>query len=218
MGYLIQASRDDPNIGLSLAVSPSSVGVTGAVVAIRDETQPQAPAPLYLDFSDDTFKTVGWVTRQAPLTALGGNFFALDGGLDLSAFTNLPADTRSLAAEYEATLDSGTLLLDIDHLELQQGDTQVHVGWARLDAANVEVTISGKRRGRDFPLTAASISFLNSDGTLRFGPLGPGVPDAQGVIRLSAANALVVQASYWRATVTDTIGTYQTTGHVPFTF
>lgn len=218
MGYQIKASRFDTNVGISLAVSPDTATVTGAVVAIRDEDEPQAPLPLYLDFSDNTFKTAGWVTRQTALVALGGNFFALDGGLDPSAFTNLPTTTDQLAAEYEATLSSGTILTDIDHIELEQAETQAHIGWARLDANNVELTISGKRRGRDFPLLTASVSFFNSNGGLRFGPLGPGAPDAQGVIQLGAANTLIVQASYWRATVTDALGSYTTTGHVPFTF
>ncbi len=218
MGYQIKADRRDPNVGLSLAVSPANIVVSAAVVAIRDETQPQAPLPLYLDFADLTFKTVGWATRQAALTALGGNFFALDGGLNVAGFTNLPADTISLAAEYEATVPGPRDILDIDHIELEQDSTQAEFGFARLDAANIEVTISGKRRGETVPLLTAAITFFDSTGAVRFAAAGPGVPDAQGVIRFAFANALVVQASYATATVTDTIGTIVTTRHVPFTF
>ena len=97
-------------------------------------------------------------------------------------------------------------------------DNRVNVGWARLDAANVEVTISGVRDGSDTPLLTAAITFFNSNGTVRFTTAGPGLPDAQGVIRFTFANALAVQASYWRATVTDATGAITSTGHVPFTF
>jgi hypothetical protein len=172
---------------------------------------------LYLDFGDDTFKTAGWATRQAALTALGGNFFALDGGLDVSVFTNLPSTTDQLAAEYEAVV-GGRTFLDIDNIELQQADTQVHAGWARLSATSVEVTISAKRRGEDIAITAVnSIVFFNSDGSARFSPGLVGI-DGQGVARLTANNTLLVQASYWRATVTTAQGSITTTGHVPFTF
>ncbi len=94
----------------------------------------------------------------------------------------------------------------------------VNVGWARLDATTIEVTISARRSGADTPLLTAAIEFFNSNGSSRFLTAGPGVPDAQGVIRFSFGNTLIVQASYWRATVTDATGAITTTGHVPFTF
>ncbi len=97
-------------------------------------------------------------------------------------------------------------------------DNRVNVGWARLDANNVEVTISGVRNGVGSPLLTAAITFFNSDGTVRFTTAGPGAPDAQGLIRFAFGNVLVVQASYWRATVTDATGAITSTGHVPFTF
>jgi hypothetical protein len=98
---LVIATRDSTDIGLSVAVSPTSRTVTGVVVAIRDESRTQTP-PFYLDFADNTFKQAGWTTRQAALTSLGDNFFSLDGGFDLAA-TDFPATSISLAAEYEAT-------------------------------------------------------------------------------------------------------------------
>jgi len=216
MGYQIRADRRSPNVALSVIVSPTAPAAASAVVAIRDETSPQTPLPLYLDFADLTFKTVGWATRQAAMTALGGNEFALDGGLNVAGFTNLPPTTISLAAVYGVTV-GGRTLTDIDHLELEQDSTQAEFGFARLDNNNVEVTISGKRRGESVPLLTAAISFFNSDGTLRFSSAGPGAPDAQGAIRFQFANTLIAQASYATATVTDAIGTIVTTRHVPFT-
>jgi hypothetical protein len=216
MAYLILASRDDTNVALSLSVSPATPVATSATVAIRDEDSAQAPAPLYLDFFDSTFKTVGWVTQFAALINVRSNYWALDGGVDFSAFTNLPATTDQLAAEYEAVV-GGITLTDIDHIEIGQNMTQVHVGWARRDAANVEVTISAKWRGEDIALTAATIEYFNSDGGSRFIPVTAG-PDGQGLFRGTAINTLVAQASYWRATVTTAQGDITTVGHVPFTF
>jgi hypothetical protein len=61
----ISAEASDSAVPLNLTVNfGTSGGVAGltAVVALRDG----ATTDSYLDFSDNTFKTSGWVTRQTP--------------------------------------------------------------------------------------------------------------------------------------------------------
>ena len=87
MSNQITAQRDDADVPLQLVVNKNG-GVAGltAVVAIRDARTDDS----YLDFDDDTFKTVGWVQRQAPLTDLADGRYVRR--LDLSAITNLNAN------------------------------------------------------------------------------------------------------------------------------
>lgn len=107
----IHAERTQTNVVLPLAVS-SDGGLAGmtAVVAIRDGNS----STSYLDFSDNTFKSAAWVTRQAPLTDLGGGFYARL--LNVAAITNLPGTTHALIAEYTVTGNVGGV--DEDHILL----------------------------------------------------------------------------------------------------
>lgn len=100
MSVQIQARRDSSEVPLTLSVTKDG-GVAGLTVkvAIRDG----ATDDSYLDFADDTFKTSGHTTREATLTDISGGFYALTGGLDVSAITNLPAATFLLVAEYEVS-------------------------------------------------------------------------------------------------------------------
>lgn len=222
MGYQIRAFRDQTNVPFSFTQSPATPAASGVLLAIRDEFRTQSP-PFYLDFADLLFKQAGWTTRQIALTALGSNFFALDGGLNLAAVVaagagNLPISTFSLAAEYDSTV-GGRVFHDIDHVELLQAHTQVHVGFARIDPDNIEIDVFGKRRGLDVPLVSATLTFYNSFGAPRFTVSGPppGAVDAQGHITFAVANTLVAQASYCVVTITDAIGSYTTHRSVPFT-
>lgn len=133
-----------------------------------------------------------------------------------------PAAVGSFTARFVVFSDAGHLVEALEFTRDQDSfevisDDRIDVGWARLDAGNVEVTVSAKRAGADTPLVTAAIEFFNSDGTSRFVPVMVG-PDAQGLFVGTAANVLVVQASYWVATVTDAFGPITFTGHVPFTF
>lgn len=115
----MQAERTATAVPLALAVTRAGVGgVAGLtpVVAIRDGTS----STSYLDFADATFKAAGWTTRQAPLTGLGGGFYAR--ALSVGGITNLPAGTAHLVAEY-ANLAGADKLAAVDTLSLVDGAT-----------------------------------------------------------------------------------------------
>lgn len=117
MSTTLQASRESTAVPLNLSVSKGG-GVAGltATVAIRDG----ATSDSYLDFADNTFKTVGWTTKKASMADVGGGFYTRTGGLNVSAFTNLPAGSTKLVAEYEV---SGALAgVTLDVIELTGSD------------------------------------------------------------------------------------------------
>lgn len=218
MGALVIADRLDENCALSVTLSPASATVTTPRVAIRDGNAPQVP-PSYLDFADSTFKTAGWATRQAALDPLGGNVFALDGGLDVAAITNLPTSTDQLVAEYELTV-SGEAFLDSDLIQLTRGDSQCHLGVTstgtdlHMEAwmeRNGEVVINPSR---------LTIDWFLEDGTLLFSETiqdPPDPPDAQGHYLIVRAQPLVAGQSYYaRLTMQDNAGILITDRAIPF--
>ncbi len=95
----IHASFNEPH-PLILAVNGFGGGITGLspVVAIRDTST----VGLYLDFSDLTFKTSGWTTRQAAMTEVGDGRYFLAGGADPFLWTPRPDVPTYFSAEYEA--------------------------------------------------------------------------------------------------------------------
>lgn len=116
MSFSAQAELTDTNVPISLVATKNGGGVSGltVVVQIRDASTVDS----YLDFDDDTFQTSGWTTKQASLADLGDGFYALSGGLDVDAFTNLPAGSHHLSLEYIVTGSiSGSA---IDHLLLRR--------------------------------------------------------------------------------------------------
>ena len=94
----VLARRNETDVPLTVAVTKNSGGIPGLTVVaqVRDGDTVDS----FLDFADNTFKTAGWTTKQAPLADRGDGFYDLSGGLDLSALTNLPAATDVLLAEY----------------------------------------------------------------------------------------------------------------------
>lgn len=115
---MLKARRDETEVPLSLALTRTSGPVTGAtvLVAIRDGNTQDS----YLDFDDDTFKTVGWTTRQAAVADIGSGFYARSGGLDVGAITNLPAATEILVAEYEVTAPSNSTGVALENILLEE--------------------------------------------------------------------------------------------------
>ena len=111
---MIRARRDEVELPLSLSITAASGPIVGAtaVVAVRDGNTDDS----YLDFADDTFKTAGHTTRQAPLADIGGGFYALTGGLDVDAITNLPAATEILIAEFEVTAPAKARGVSLDEI------------------------------------------------------------------------------------------------------
>lgn len=90
----IDVSRQAIDVPLVMSVD-SSGGVAGldVTVEIRDTVNSAA----YLDFSDNTFKTSGWVQKALTLNDLTGGFYSNQ--LNLNAITNMPSSNH-LVAEY----------------------------------------------------------------------------------------------------------------------
>lgn len=213
----IHAERTQTNVVLPLAVS-SDGGLAGmtAVVAIRDGNS----STSYLDFSDNTFKSAAWVTRQAPLTDLGGGFYARL--LNVAAITNLPGTTHALIAEYTVTGNVGGVDVggvDEDHILLvdtlfaiASADNHVASSFAFDQATNsVDGNVWLERDGQLLTaVTSASAEFYGSDGTLLFPVLTDLAPDAQGVFHVSKVNPNFSPGEqiYCRLAIVTPSGTY----------
>lgn len=222
MGTMILVERNSTNTEISFSVSPQLPAATGVVVAMRDASAPQAPLPLYLDFFDDTFKTVGFVTRQATLFALGGNFFALDGGFDVAVITNLLATTRWLVAEFEATV-GGRVFTDNDVLDLRELCTQTHIGATFQPPAGGTTRFTAWLNRKGTTVTAGLISctvdfFDPTGGVLLFTEVVLAA-DAQGHFDVTHLGDLLTAGNpfYVITTIVDVEGSVSTHRTTPFT-
>ncbi len=223
MGTTILVERNATNAELSLTVSPTVPAAT-AVVEIRDASAPQAPLPLYLDFSDQTFKTVGWVTQQAAMTALAGsaNRFALDGGLDVAGFTNLLATTRWLVAEYEATV-AGRTLQDNDVIDLRELCTQTHIGATFQPPAGGTTRFTAwlNRKGTTViaGLISCTVDFFDPTGGVLLFTEVVLAADAQGHFDVTHLGDLLTAGNpfYVITTIVDAEGSVATHRTTPFT-
>lgn len=85
----------DTKFPLELAVD-SSGGVDGLTItaSLRDPDDNTS----YLDFNDNTFKTVGWTNKTTSLADYGSGFYGTT--LDISAITNFPAANHA-SIEYD---------------------------------------------------------------------------------------------------------------------
>jgi len=152
------------------------------------------------------------------LLAGNPNRFALDGGLSIAAFTNLLATTRRLTAEYEATIGA-RISLDEDELELEELDTQCHLGTAFL-GATTRFNAWLERQGT--PVTAGLVSctvdFFNPTGVLFFS-VTVLVADANGHFDLTNVGDVLTSPNpfYVLITIVDGEGTQVTHRTNPFT-
>ncbi|MCG8435114.1 MAG: hypothetical protein MJA83_13890 [Gammaproteobacteria bacterium] len=100
MTVLAELSRTDYPIEINVDQAGGVNGLT-VVAAIRDPVT----ANSWLDFSDNTFKTVGWTTRQATLTNFDATnapgSYRLTGGVNISAWTGLSASADHFIVEYD---------------------------------------------------------------------------------------------------------------------
>ena len=101
----VVAERTEVAAPLEIQVNDNSGGVTGltVLVAVRDAQT----ANSWLDFSDLTFKTSGWTTRQAAVAEVSaGNapgVYRLTSGLNVGGITNLPSTTFNFILEYDVS-------------------------------------------------------------------------------------------------------------------
>lgn len=98
MSFPVQAERTDTNVPVTFVIDTGTTGLT-VTVRVRDGSTTNS----YLDFSDNTFKTSGWTSQTSTLTDINSGFYALAGGLNLAAMTNLPTTTHTLLLEFVVT-------------------------------------------------------------------------------------------------------------------
>lgn len=172
----ITTERTASGVDLTLTDPAATAGLT-AVVAIRDGDDPTS----YLDFSDDTFKTSGWTTKQAAMTDLGGGHYNV--ALDLSAMTNLPATTDQLVAEYAT---SGAVT-SAAHDTIQITESFLDV------PADVDLLLTDTHGGGSWQSAIATGGALNA------------VPNSDSTITIGAAvggstyeNAKILDGVYWQ--------------------
>jgi hypothetical protein len=91
---------DDSNLPLTLTINRAGDGgLTGLAPTVR--LRLGHTADTYLDWADNTFKTVGWTTLNAAMSEVGDGHYLQT--LDMSAVT--VATGRTLVAEY--SVDDG---------------------------------------------------------------------------------------------------------------
>lgn len=184
----IRVPRNETEVPLTLHITNQGP-VTGAtaVVAIRDADTDDS----YLDFSDSTFKTAGHTTIQAALTELatspGGGVYALSGGLDLTALTNLPAATDHLEVEYEVTAPASSVGTAQDQIYIDDrvedlndlSQAQILLDATPFAGANIDATISS--RNSVTPMTAA-LSQTEHDATQAAIAALPAAPSVASIV------------------------------------
>lgn len=113
----IEADYNDTSIPLELAINRGNVGgVPGLTPTVAVRLSPTTD--FYLDWSDNTFKNVGWVVKNEPMTDLslsGGTPGVYQAILNVSAlgFTPLTGLPQKLIAEYTSTgSQTGGLAID----------------------------------------------------------------------------------------------------------
>lgn len=137
MGEQIRADRQDTAVPVNLTVNRNG-GVAGltAIARVRlGESTTQ-----YLDFDDFTFKGAGWVDIDADLTDIGGGFYVLSGGLDVSAITNLPAAQEILVVEYEVSGAEAGVAQDLIYVE-----RDVEAGFTPLETHRLTASVMAGR-------------------------------------------------------------------------
>lgn len=178
----LQVARDGV-APLELIVSDADGGVAGltCAVAIRDAHTAQS----YLDWSDGTFKTSGWMERTRALSEGLAGRYVLEDGLDLDDIT-LPAATEVLVAEYSI---SGDLVgAASDYIQLGAGGVRAELAAELADATLARKMLTNRQELEGFGQVPALLTTYDDDGTT---PLvrqrvrtdgGEAVQTAEGVV------------------------------------
>jgi hypothetical protein len=116
-GIQIFAKKDDIAFPITIVID-SAGGVSGLTVtaSIRNSLDNDS----YLDFDDNTFKTLNWIQKTVTLTDLSGGFYAYQ--FNINAITNIP-DFSHFIVEYDITgsivaIDSS--IISFDYLSQEQ--------------------------------------------------------------------------------------------------
>lgn len=114
----IEADYNDASIPLELVVNLiGSGGVPGLACTVAIRLSPTANS--YLDWSDNTFKTVGWGVKNQPMTDLGTGVYQQILNVAALGFTTLSGLPQKLIAEYTSP-GAGTSGLASDTLYVSE--------------------------------------------------------------------------------------------------
>jgi hypothetical protein len=120
----IHTIRTETEVPITLTLSKSGP-VTGAtaVYSVRDGDVEDS----WLDFNDMTFKAAGWTTLQSALTesTIQDGLYTANPGLDLTAITNLSANTKHLIVVYEVTAPALVASTTMDMIFIDDTETNL---------------------------------------------------------------------------------------------
>jgi hypothetical protein len=203
-------------IPLAATVEREGVGgVTGlttaqVTVALRNTTTLNS----YLDFSDNTFKTVGWVTKYAGLSEVERGHYQRSFNSSLVAVV---VDGTILAAEFHVDNGAGVIGDDLDLLIFSTSAGFLEHRAASSFAFNPNTGVLDgnawlELEGVLIPaVTSLTANFYNSAGALLFS-LTDVAPDAQGIFRISSTpfppGFTVGALVYVRLTIVAPSGTF----------
>jgi len=152
MGTLgISINQAQISAPLLLTVRREGVGGIGGLsptVALRDGSTTDS----YLDFSDDTFKTVGWTTKYASMTEIERGHYQRN--LDLSALSVSEGDI--LVAEYHVDNASDVVGDAADLLAVVVPPSGVDLSLVRKSITN---------RMEEYPGTPGTLILFDDDNT-----------------------------------------------------
>ena len=186
---------------------------------------------FYFDWSDDTFKSVGFVTLNQILTEQdavnAAGLYDIAGGWDTSLITNPDVDYLYTVIPIQ-TPGTNAILPAPSNLQVGQfidrldaGDDRTHIS-ATYDDVGLIVSISFwlERSGViTTPInTLGSVVWRNPDGTTLFSNSSPSGPDSQGVLRFTQPSITLIDNTpyYADVTVEDSQGVVTTQIGVPF--
>jgi hypothetical protein len=118
---MIEAEPTDTNVPAKLTVNDSGGGVIGLTVDL--EILDANTQNSYLDFNDNTFKTIGWTTKSQSVTDVGGGRYSLFGGLDISVINAVP---NKLILEYNVSGSKSAVVSE--ELLIRESTYQAKVG------------------------------------------------------------------------------------------
>jgi len=125
MARTIDQTQTEVDFYATVTKNGGVTGLTATVKLLAASTASDA-TPLYLDWDDNTFKTVGWTTKAAPLVDVtdAPGHYAKDNSSDVfdpSSVSALPAGERKLVAVYEFSgTEQGTIQETLEYPDFEK--------------------------------------------------------------------------------------------------
>lgn len=143
MGTTLEADYTDTSFPLELVIDLQNFGgVTGVATTVAVRLSPTTNS--YLDWSDNLFKTSGWVVKDQPMTDLGTGVYQQILNVAALGFTTLSPLPQKLIAEYTSSgLGTGGLDADIIIVSELRPDAKI----ARQYDTNILIAEGGSPNG-----------------------------------------------------------------------